>query len=398
MLALAATLAIQALVAMATLSPPILAPLAAPAIGVAASNTGIFTALVYVGACVASLTSGVLLRWFGAMRLSQLGLVACSLGIALIASAQLPLVVLAALILGLGYGPVTPASSHILVRQSPAGRRALIFSIKQTGVPLGGVLAGVIVPALVLAFGWRVSALAIGAAGLAVAAAVQPLRRRFDAPDDDAVQDGSGARVSAPSRGGSGGIRLVLQIPNLRRLALASFTFSAAQLCFSTFLVTYLIEQVGYDLVAAGAVLAVAQTAGIVARILWGWLADRLVPPSLLLTLLGLAMGGATVAVGLFSAAWPSAAIMAIAIVHGATGIGWNGVYLSEVARLAPAGAAGAATGGALAVTFLGIVTGPPLFSVIVATTGSYRLAFTIIAAGACLGGLICLGAGRRAS
>src|SRR5271154_3552241 len=71
MLALAATLAIQALVAMALLSPPVLAPLAAPAIGVAASDTGIFTAFVYAGACFASLTSGVALRRFGAMRLSQ---------------------------------------------------------------------------------------------------------------------------------------------------------------------------------------------------------------------------------------------------------------------------------------------------------------------------------------
>jgi nitrate/nitrite transporter NarK len=192
-------------------------------------------------------------------------------------------------------------------------------------------------------------------------------------------------------------MRLVLGIGNLRRLALASFAFSATQLCFSTFLVTYLTEQVGRDLVGAGAVLAVAQSAGIVARILWGWLADRLVPPALLLALLGLAMAGATVGVGLFDPAWPSFAIMAVAVVHGATGIGWNGVYLSEVARLAPAGAAGAATGGALAVTFLGIVTGPPLFSIIVATTGSYRLAFVVIAAGACLGGLTCFGAGRRA-
>src|ERR1700722_10900816 len=103
------------------------------------------------------------------MRLVQLCLVACRLGIVLVASARLPLVILAALILGLGYGPVTPASSHILVRQSPVGRRALIFSIKQTGVPLGGVLAGIIVPILVLSLGWRASALAVGAAGLAVA-------------------------------------------------------------------------------------------------------------------------------------------------------------------------------------------------------------------------------------
>jgi hypothetical protein len=42
MLALAATLAIQALVTMAMLPPSVVAPLGAPAIGVAASQTGLF--------------------------------------------------------------------------------------------------------------------------------------------------------------------------------------------------------------------------------------------------------------------------------------------------------------------------------------------------------------------
>jgi predicted MFS family arabinose efflux permease len=124
--------------------------------------------------------------------------------------------------------------------------------------------------------------------------------------------------------------------------------------------------------------------------------ADRFIAPWRLLSLLGFVMAGATVAVGLFTPAWPYAALVLVALVHGATAIGWNGIYLSEVARLAPPGTAGAATGGALAITFLGIVTGPPLFSFIVAMSGSYRPAFFATATLALLGGLACLLAGRR--
>src|SRR5207302_5858578 len=83
MLALAATLAIQALVAMASLTPPILAPLAAPAIGVSASQTGLLVALIYAAACLASMSSGALLRRFGAMRLRHLCLVLFGIRIAL---------------------------------------------------------------------------------------------------------------------------------------------------------------------------------------------------------------------------------------------------------------------------------------------------------------------------
>jgi MFS family permease len=347
MLALAATLAIQALVAMAMLTPSVVAPLAAPEIGVAASQTGSFMGIAYAAACIASLSSGMLLRRFGAMRLSQLCLLACALGIALCSSALLALVALSAVVIGFGYGPVTPASSHILVRQSPSGRRALIFSIKQTGVPVGGVLAGTLVPFLVVWLGWRIAALSVGLLCLALAVAVQPLRRRFDAEEI--------AAAGGPSSGGSGlvavlrgGVGVVLGVPPLRRLALSSVAFSATQLCFASFLVTYLITQIGFDLVDAGVMLAIGNGAGIPARILWGWIADRFIAPQRLLAVLGVATAAAT------------------------------------------------ATGGALALTFLGIVTGPPIFGAVVAATGSYRIAFGMVAVAACLGGLACFGAGRR--
>jgi len=45
---------------------------------------------------------------------------------------------------------------------------SLIFSIKQTGVPVGGALAGVLVPPLVLAFGWRWGAFFAGCAFLVI--------------------------------------------------------------------------------------------------------------------------------------------------------------------------------------------------------------------------------------
>jgi MFS family permease len=63
-------------------------------------------------------------------------------------------------------------------------------------------------------------------------------------------------------------------------------------------------------------------------------------------------------------------------VAFGASAIGWNGVYLAEVARRAPAGMAGAATGGTLAITFLGVVIGPVLFGALSAAAGSYRAGF----------------------
>jgi MFS-type transporter involved in bile tolerance (Atg22 family) len=100
--------------------------------------------------------------------------------------------------------------------------------------------------------------------------------------------------------------------------------------------------------------------------------------------------------VACFTGGWPLAAMALVAVCHGATAIGWNGLFLAEVARLAPPGAAGAVTGGALFMTFLGIVIGPSLFSLTVDMTGSYRLAFAAISAVALAGGITCLRGGRR--
>jgi len=389
MLALIATLAIQALVSMTVLTPPVLAALAAPDIGVASERIGLFTALVYAGAILSSAGSGALLARIGPLRLSHWCLALCASGMAVASLAILPASVLGAVLMGLGYGPVTPASSHILIRQTPPDRRSLVFSLKQTGVPVGGALAGFIAAPLALMIGWRGAALAVAGASLALALAVEPMRSRFDSRDNVGP---------VAARSPLAGIRLVLRTPTLRRLALSSTTFAATQLSLATFLVTFLTERAGMQLVTAGIVMAVAQGAGIVGRILLGWVADRFLRAGRVLALLGIGMTVASVATGLISSAWPLPAIFAATAMLGLTGLSWNGVYLAEVAAIAPAGAAGAATGGALSVTFLGIVLGPALFSAVVSLSDSYTLGFAIVAAGAFLGGLRVWNVGRPAS
>ena len=70
------------------------------------------------------------------------------------------------------------------------------------------------------------------------------------------------------------------------------------------------------------------------------------------------------------------ATTLAAMVTFGASAIGWNGVYLAEVARRAPQGMASMATGGTLAFTFLGVVVGPPMFGALSGLFGSYRAGF----------------------
>jgi MFS family permease len=48
--------------------------------------------------------------------------------------------------LGIAYGPMNHASTVLSARYTPPARRARIFSLKQTAVPIGGVVAGNMTP------------------------------------------------------------------------------------------------------------------------------------------------------------------------------------------------------------------------------------------------------------
>jgi hypothetical protein len=82
-----------------------------------------------------------------------------------------------------------------------------------------------------------------------------------------------------------------------------------------------------------------------------------------------------------FTSMWPLAAIFAVSFVYGITATGWNGIYLSEVARIAPPGKAAAATGASLAMTYAGVVVLPMLFWAVVGIGDSYAVAYVIVAA-----------------
>lgn len=368
---LAVTLAIQALVAMALITVPVMAPVLAQDLGISGTYVGIYVGLVYAAAMLATLSAGAAVQRFGPIRVSQAALLLCAAGMVLSTLGSVAAVAIGAVLVGLGYGPVTPASSHLLARTTPADRMSLVFSIKQTGVPLGGVLAGALVPSL-LFLGWRGALLAVAAANIACIFVAQPLRRALDA-DREPGRPLVLGNLMQP-------IRMVLAHPPLRLLAGCSFLFSIAQLSLTTYLVTYLHDLLGYGLVAAGLALSVSQAAGVVGRVLWGYVSDRWMGARRMLAVLAALVSVCALLTAALQPMLPALLVLVVLALFGASAIGWNGVYLAEVAREAPAGQASIATGGTLAITFLGVVMGPPAFGALSGATGSLRIGFVAVA------------------
>lgn len=357
---------------MALITLPVVAPVVAKAIGVSTTYAGIYVGVVYLAAMFSSVLGGAAVKRWGAIRLSQVCLMLTATGLVLCAIPHPLSIAIGALFIGAGYGPVTPASSHLLIKTTPPERLSLVFSLKQTGVPLGGVLAGLLVPPLEVLVGWQWAFVVVGAVCLLCAYTVNPLRHALDSDRDLTARPSLIKSLVHP-------VKLVWSHKALRTLAFVSFLFAIAQLSLTTYLVTFLYEDLGWALIAGGAALAFTQAAGVGARIVWGWMADNWLGSGYMLMVVAGLLAIAAAAMPFFTPQTPHIWLYLVLMMLGATAIGWNGVYLAEVARQAPQGQASVATGGTLGFTFLGVLCGPPLFGVAAANFQSYGLSFALL-------------------
>lgn len=386
--AVAMTLSVQALTAMALAVPAVLAPVAAGDFDTEPAAVGQWVGFSYMVAMFAGLAGGTLVGRHGPVRLLQVAVLGVALGLVVGAGSHVVLLLVCGVLLGTAHGLVNPASSTILAAAAPARMRSMIFSIKQTGVPAGGAIAGMLVPVLLLWTSWQNAVFALAMASAAFIAVLIPFRRVYDG-NRRRDQRMHIRRLAAP-------VAEVWENRRILDLSLVSGAYSAVQMSFTTYLVSYLKIELAYSLVAAGLIFSAAQIAGVLGRVLWGAVADRVLDPRLVLAMLGVVMALCGAAAASFTALWPLGAVLAICALYGATAVGWNGVFLAEVARLAPDGRVAIVTGGTQFFTFAGVLIGPPVFGAIASTTGSYGTGFALIAALPFLAGLSLVVRGRN--
>src|SRR6476659_6347902 len=162
----------QCVVSMLSMTPPVMASQIAHSLGLSPNITSVYVGLVYAGAILSSSYSASLITRLGPLRTSCVCVVTAGAGLAPLAVPHLAASLLATAIIGLSYGPLTPASSHVLARYRSGPGMAFLVSVRQTSVPTGGVLAGFVTPPLVLGLDWKVACVAIGGATAALGAAL----------------------------------------------------------------------------------------------------------------------------------------------------------------------------------------------------------------------------------
>jgi MFS family permease len=374
-------LAVLTTSSMAVTVVAVLAPEAAPQIGVDATRIGSYTAIVYVFATLSGAVTGPMVDRYGPIRVCQLTMLLAALAMLCFTGATIAWALASAVVLGCAYGPFNPASAHVLWRLSTPRWRPLVFSIKQTGVPLGGALTGALIPAIVLWSDWKTAALTVGAVALVMMVLLQPLRAGMDSDRRRPLKLDM-RRLVEP-------VRLALTDARLRGYTLAAFAYAGCQLSVMSFMVVFLTREVDMSLVLAGTVFACLQVGGFAGRLFWGGIAARLGAPRAVLVIIGLVAALCLVITPFMSSDWPLLGVIALAALLGATALGWNGVMLSEVATHAPEGLEVDATAGMQVVMFGGITVIPPLFGYLVMRSEGFTAAFLTVAALAVAGALL---------
>ena len=369
---LAATLAVQTLATMALYSLPTVAPEVARDLKVNGALVGSFVAMAYGVGILSALVSPGMVRKYGGVRATQAVLLsaACMLALAALGSGVTGLA-LAAVVLGIGYGAAAPASTHLLVPQTPQPVFNLVMSLRQIGVPFGGVLAALILPSLTVAIGWRGALLTEMGPVVLLMLLMEFPRQQWDV-ERDPTRRVFGRALWQP-------FALLLE-SRFRRLSVAAFVYAGLALCLVAFMTVQLTTVVGLNLVQAGQILAAYQIAGSVSRPVWGWIADRLLTPAQTLAMLGAGMAVASVLTGFYGPGWPLWTVLANALLAGATAGGYTGVGYAEYAALGGSRRT-EATGLGTAIFFAGGMAAPPLFGASVTALGGYRGSYMVGAA-----------------
>lgn len=376
------TLLIQSFSALSMIAVPVLVPVEQGLPRLTSTGIGLYLMCAYIGAMIGSLSAVAFVDRCGAIRTSQCALLLSAFGLTL-AALHPNLLLLSAVLVGMGYGPITPASSHVLIQTTPAHRRNLMFSVKQTGVPIGVGLSGFCIPPLAASRGWVGTLLILALACTAVAVSACSIQAKLDAQTSRKTKLSSRANSSVhfflkqllvP-------LTMIATHKSLRSLAAVSFVLSGIQIAFTSYLVSFLTVGLLLPALVAGFVLALSQLGGVLGRIVWGYLSDRFIRPFSMLMFLALLISLAsfiTAGLALSATSPPSLILAGLMLAFGASASGWNGVYLAEVARRAPEGAVSTATSGALACTFLGVIVGSPIFGLIVSGPGGFSMAFAL--------------------
>jgi ACS family hexuronate transporter-like MFS transporter len=338
-----------------------MAPVIQRQLDLTATEVGLVMTAYYCGQAICSLPAGAFVDRIGVGRTLIGAMIGIALGTVVVATApSLTFILLGMLLMGSGYSFTNPSTAKGVYDWFPQRRRATAMGAKQTGVPLGGVIAAGF-GALAATIDWRVILGGVVILTLIFGIACMTLTEPQKKPSE--VRTSPFAELCE-----------LFGDMNYGRFVFSNLLYNFGQGNFFTFLTLFIRDAAMASQEFASLCLGMAQAASAAARFGWGVVSDML---------LGGRRKGLVVGIGMVSAIllmmmpfmsedWPVFAILLIVSGLGITVASYAGLMQTMSVEAVTPRLTGYAVGYNGICTHLGGIIGPPAFGVIVDWTGSY--------------------------
>jgi len=336
-------------------------------LGLSAATAGLAVSAFAFGKIFGSYGAGVAADRLGERRVLVFGGLATATLVALAVTMPLAGLFLLLVLAGAAGAASTPAGGRLVLLAFPRNRHGLALGIRQTGIPIGGLVAAALLPWVAHAAGWRWSLVA--AAGVTAALVVPLALARIERDRELGVA-------------ASGPVRSPVRDRTVRLLTVWGCLVVSGQYAVLAFLALDLHRSAGLTLASASLLVAVANASGIVGRVAWGALSDRALARGrkpLLLVLTGAGLAGSLL-LFLSPRSAPTAILAVVAAVVGVALIGYQGLWVTMVAEAAGPERVGAATGFAITFVTMSIALSPPLYGAVADAAGTYRAIWAALA------------------
>jgi MFS family permease len=326
---------------------------------VTAALAGLAVSSFAFGKIFGSYASGVAADRLGERRVIVAG--AAAVGVLAMCASAAPNGLLFPLLFlgGLASSTSTPAGGRLVLSAFPRNRRGLALSIRQCGIPAGGLVAAALLPWIAHHWNWRWG---LFAAGVVTLVTVLPLASSPVEGGDLVMSVGDATKSVGRDR-------------NIVLLTLWSCLVVTGQYTILAFLALDLHQRIGLSLASASLLVALANGVGIAGRISWGVISDRALARGRKPLLLVLNAAGLLAAVALLVTpdSAPVAVFGLVAAFAGFALIGYQGLWITMLAELAGPRRVGAATGFAVTFVQASIALTPALYGLVADLSGSYR-------------------------
>jgi ACS family hexuronate transporter-like MFS transporter len=348
-----------------------LAPFYKDELGLSRAQVGLFFSAFYLAMAGFSFGAGRRADRLGVRKTTFQGHL--SLGLCTIAAALAPSFAWAFasfFLAGLGYSFLNPASSKGVMAWFHRDERATAMGTKQTGVPAGGVVTAVLAPQLVLLMGWRGALAVLGVINFLFGFLFSFYWR--DPPGD-------GAAVSEDVRVQE---TQTLNMWSFLPISCGTAIYLVGQMTLITYIPLYLKDAMGFSAYWASQALALTQAGAMVGRVGWGVASDRLFGGrrKIVLILIGLLSAILIMALGFMRSQSPLYLLLPILFLAGVCLVGYQGVSYALIGELAGKAKTGSALGMMITINAACATLGTPLFGYIVDQTGSYPIAWMLLA------------------